>query len=95
MMGIKHGALAIMAPLLGIAWYWAHTGSTDGFDFDSIVSGLSCAIAGFGSSVSNRAIQAGTSVLHGNLMYMSGATQPQMAHMLSLLIFSLMAIWAL
>ena len=38
MMGIKHGT--VIAPLLGIAWYCAHTGSTDGFDLDSIVSGI-------------------------------------------------------
>ena len=52
-------------------------------------------MAGFGGSVSHSAIQAGTNVIHGNLLYASCATQPQMAHMLSLLIFSLMAIWAL
>ena len=101
MMSIKQGA--VMAPLLGIAWYCAYTGSIQGFNLDSLVSGVSYSAASFGGSVSYSAsyaaAQASSSVIHNvigtNLMYMSCASKPQLAHMLSLLLFSAMAIWAL
>ena len=96
-MSMKHGAVA--APILGILWYCIQFGSFEGYNIDILISGASYSAAHTSANAALIVAQSGASmaqsITQGNLFYLSCASQPQMAHMLALLLFVTAALWTL